>query len=248
MVDVKDIVLIVLFITLSFLLFVISIVAVIITANKQRMKQQASFEKELRTVEQEVQEETLSRVARELHDNIGQLLTVAHIQIKKNSIKHPEIKEELQPISHTIDDTVEQVKALGKSLNTDLLKDKGLLENISQEVNRIRSLERFQIHYTYDDSPLQLSQDYQLLLFRTFQEIVNNILKYAEAKEVTILLKGQPFELIVQDDGNGFNLEQEMNKGMGLRNVIKRTKLANLTCDITTSTGKGCIFKIYQSV
>lgn len=244
----NDLPLFIIAITLIILLLLAAVAIVIVIANRQRIKQQASFDKELRTVEQEVQEEMLTRISRELHDNIGQLLTVAHLQMKKNEILHPTLAPQLKPISNTIDDTVTQVKALGKSLNTDLLKDKGLKDNITQEVARIQLLDKFTISWQTDSPPLLLPKDNQLIVFRIFQEIINNTLKYAEATKVEIKLTSHPFRLQIKDNGKGFDLEQEKTKGMGLQNIEKRTKLANLTADITTSIGKGCIFTIYQSV
>ena len=234
--------------TLIILLLIATVAIVIFIATRQRLKQQAKYERELRTVEQEVQETVLTNLAQELHDNIGQLLTVMHMQAKKVEIKQPELKPTLSPIVDTINETTEQVRALGRSLNTDMLRNKGLVENISMEVARIRSLEKFAVDWQCDAKQVSLPMDNQLLVFRIFQELMNNTMKHANAKQVTITLNDAPFKLTVKDDGLGFDLQAANRKGMGMQNIVKRARIANLSCDIHTSPNEGCIFTIYQSV
>lgn len=244
----NDIAFIIIFITLIILLLIAGIAIIVIVANRQRVKREIAFEKELRTVEQEVQEQLLTNVSQELHDNIGQMLTVMHLQLKKGQVLHPEVSPLLQPVSNTLNDTIEQVKTLARGLNSDMIRRNGLERSITQEAARIGSLERFTVNYQYNDSPVQLSADAQLLIFRIFQEMLNNIMKHAEATEVDIRLEGSPFILEVKDNGKGFDPETKMNtgKGMGLANMVKRAKLAGLDCEILSSVGKGCIFILKQ--
>lgn len=244
----NDIAFIIIFITLIILLLIAGIAIIVIVANRQRVKREVAFEKELRTVEQEVQEQMLNNVSQELHDNIGQMLTVMHLQLKKGQVLHPEVSPLLQPVSNTLNDTIEQVKTLARGLNSDMIRRNGLERSIAQEAARIGSLERFTVTYQYNDGPVQLSADAQLLIFRIFQEVLNNIMKHAEATEVDIRLEGSPFMLEVKDNGKGFDPETKMNtgKGMGLANMVKRAKLAGLDCEILSSVGKGCIFILKQ--
>lgn len=241
-----NIVFIVIALTTTFLLLIAGIAIIIVIANRQRVKREADFEKELRTVEQEVQEELLTNVSQELHDNIGQMLTVMHLQIKKGQIKQPETAATLQPVSDTLNDTIDQVKSLARGLNSEMVQGNGLKNNIEMEVSRLRKLEKFSISLEHDDTEINLTPDKQLLIFRTYQEIMNNIMKHALASEVNITLQGTPFMLEVKDNGRGFDLDEKKlaGGGMGLSNVIKRSKLAGLTCQIFTSEGKGCIFML----
>lgn len=234
--------------TLIILLLIATVAIVIFIANRQRLKQQAKYERELRTAEQEVQESVLTNLAQELHDNIGQLLTVMYMQAKKEEIKQPELKLVLAPIVDTINETTDQVRALGRSLNTDMLRNKGLVENMTMEIERIRTLDKFSIDWQCTEDQTTLPKGDQLLVFRIFQELMNNTMKHAAAKQVSITLRNAPFKLVVKDDGLGFDLQAVMKKGMGMQNIVKRARIANLSCDINTSPGEGCTFTIYQSV
>jgi len=238
----------IIFTTLIILLLVTGIIISIVVANRIRITREVEFEKELRTVEQEVQEQMLTNVSQELHDNIGQMLTVMHLQLKKGQVKHPEVSPLLQPVSETLNDTIEQVKTLARGLNSDMVQDNGLRNNIIQETERLKKLDKFSLMREDDGVEIALSKDMQLLVFRIYQEMMNNVMKHSGATEVSIRLKGNPFLLEVKDNGQGFDREAQKGKGkgMGLSNIEKRSKIAGLTFDLVSSVGKGCIFILKQ--
>lgn len=244
-----NIVFVIVALTTTFLLLIAGIAIIIIIANRQRVKREVAFEKELRTVEQEVQEQLLTNVSQELHDNIGQMLTVMHLQVKKGQVKQPELAPILNPVSETINDTIHQVKTLARGLNSEMVQTNGLKNNIELEINRLQKLEKFKLNYTHDDSLTKLTTDTELLIFRIYQEIMNNIMKHSLATEVSIDFSGNPFMLKIQDNGKGFDLDEKTttHRGMGLSNIIKRSKLAGLNCEIIASAGKGCIFILNQT-
>lgn len=243
-----EIALTIIFTTLVILLLIAGIAIIIVIANRQRVKREVEFEKELRNVEQEVQEELLTNVSQELHDNIGQMLTVMHLQIKKRQVQEPEATHFLKPISDTLNETVDQVRALARGLNSEMIQNNGLTANIEQEVNRLAKLGKFQIDWTCDHNKPELSKDSQLLVFRIYQEVMNNIMKHAEATKVSVKMSSAPFSLSVTDNGIGFdfNKHSENQTSMGLSNIAKRAKLAGLMSEMITSEGKGCIFIIKQ--
>src|SRR5690606_30180875 len=190
----------IIFITLIILLLIAGIAIIVIVANRQRVRREVAFEKELRAVEQEVQEQMLTNVSQELHDNIGQMLTVMHLQLKKGQVKHPEISPLLQPVSETLNDTIEQVKKLARGLNSDMVARNGLRNSLVQETERIEKLERFTIDRQLDDADIELSADAQMITFRIYQEIMNNIMKHSGATRVEVSLQGNPFLLKVTDN------------------------------------------------
>lgn len=244
----ENVVFIIVFITLIILLLIAGIAIIIIIANRQRVKREVEFEKELRTVEQEVQEQLLTNVSQELHDNIGQMLTVMHLQLKKGQIKHPEVSPLLQPVSETLNETIEQVKTLARGLNSDMVQNNGLRNNITQEIERLKKLDKFTLNKVDDGIDIALSKDMQLLVFRIYQEMMNNVMKHSGATVVNVTLEGSPFMLKVEDNGQGFDADKQKDagSGMGLGNMIKRSQIAGLTCEIVSSIGKGCIFILKQ--
>jgi signal transduction histidine kinase len=243
--------------TLLILLLITGVIITIFLANRRHVQQevkmaqmQTNYEKELRTVENEVQEHTLNNISRELHDNIGQLLTLMRIQIEQEKLDHPDHVGILAPVDATLTDTIQQLRMLSHSLNSDVLEQNGLLQMIGQEIKRLRQFKAIAIDWQNDGKEPEIGKDRRIMAFRIFQEILNNMLKHAGAKNISVNLKtAGSFSLTVQDDGKGFDLQQTMRdgKGSGLKNMAKRAALANLHFHIDTAMGKGATFVLAET-
>ncbi len=243
--------------TLLILLLITGVIITIFLANRRHVQQeikmaqmQTSYEKELRTVENEVQEHTLNNISRELHDNIGQLLTLMRIQLEQEKLDHPDIAATLAPLDNTLSDTVQQLRLLSHSLNSDVLLQNGLLNMIEQEARRLRQFKAISINWQNDGTEPDLNKDQRIMVFRIFQEVLNNILKHAAARNIEVTLRAQNnFSLTIRDDGQGFDLQQTMRdgRGAGIKNMTKRAALANLHFHIDTAMGKGTTFVIAES-
>ncbi len=250
----NDIALTVVVTTLLILLLIAVVIITMILANRKHVAQevkmtqmQLDYEKELRTVEQEVQEQTLTNVARELHDNIGQLLTLMRIHLETQKLDGEEAKQKLAPIDDTLNDTIDQVRMLSHSLNTDHIATKGLLYVLDREAERLSKLNRMQIKWQNDGVDVDWDKGRKIMVFRMFQEIINNILKHAAAQHIIISMKcATGFELKIEDDGAGFDKEEVLNNnnGTGLQNLLKRAKLAGVSLDINSEKGEGSTFTI----
>ena len=254
-----EIVLSVISITLLVLLLVSGIVLVFFQSGRQRLKQQMelaqnklNYEKELRQVETEVSEEIMGQFAQELHDNIGQLLTAVHIHLENLKIDHPDMKEGFKPMEIYLSEVTQQLRLLSRTLNTDYIGHIGLLAAIEVEVSRIKSLRRFQVHWQTVSGSSNLDKNQELMVFRLFQEIIQNALRHSLAKNVYIIVNNanETFTLKVEDDGKGFDVETTMqsNKASGLRNIIKRARWAGMDCEINSSPGKGCTIELKKKL
>ncbi len=216
--------------------------------SRQEMAQmELDYQKELRAIESEVQEATLSHVAGELHDNIGQLLTFMRLQLEKEKLRRPESLPSLEPISDTLKSTMQQVRLLSHSLSNDFITDGGLQRVIAQEAERLDGLGRFEVSFRTDNVEPELSKDARIIAFRIFQEALGNTLKHAQAKRLEITLNGgSGFQLQLLDDGKGFDLRQAMinQNGLGLKNMYRRAHMAGLQCELQSAPGTGCIFTL----
>jgi len=246
-----EVVLSVISVTLLVLLLVAGIVLVFFQSGKQRLKQQMelaqsklNYEKELRKVETEVSEEIMGQFAQELHDNIGQLLTAVHIQLENLKIDHPELKDGFKPMQIYLSEVTQQLRLLSRTLNNDYIGHIGLLGAMEVEINRIKSLRRFEVHWQLVTGSSNLSKEQELMVFRVFQEIIQNCLRHSLAKNVYISVTNanESFEMKMEDDGKGFDVDNTLksNKASGLRNIIKRSQWAGVECTINSAPGKGC--------
>lgn len=232
--------------TLVILLLVAVVFITIVLANRRHVQQEVKYERELRVAEQEVTEQVLAHVGRELHDNIGQLLTVMHMQMEQQRIMNPPAIPIITPLSETLGQAIREVRHLGKSLNSDLLENNGLANTIQNEVARLRKLEKYGIVWEHDGEP-QLNKDQKIIAFRIFQEIINNALKHSDADNISIVMSGSNgFRLVVSDNGKGFDADAMMRSaaGSGLKNMVMRAEMAKLKCHIAATVNKGATFTL----
>lgn len=240
-------------ITLVILLLVAGIIITFFIAGRQRIRQEMAmaeakltFEKELRQVETEVSENMMSQFAEELHDNIGQLLTALHIQVENQKLDHPELTESFKPVEIYLSEINQQLRMLSRTFNNDYVGRVGLVAAIQLEVDRLKTLKRFDVQFDQLPGPSNLEKNQELMVFRIFQEIVQNALRHSSAGLLTVSIQnsGKDFQLTVKDDGKGFSKDEilQSNKASGLRNILKRARLAGVDCSITTNPGEGCLF------
>lgn len=238
----ENLITILFFSAVTIFLLVAGVVTVVLLASRQRSKQQLAYEKELRATQQEIQSQLLNQVSSELHDNIGQLLTLLRIQMETVRMKHAGTGISLEAMNDTLSATVQQVRALSHSLSSDMLDQKGLLETIGNEVKRLQQIGHFKLVFVHDDREPVLEKDQKLMVFRIFQELINNVLKHAAAKNVSISLRGRDqFTLEIIDDGNGYDADQLLvsSQGAGLKNILRRAELARLNCQLNSAPGQG---------
>lgn len=239
--------------TFTFLLFATFIIFFVLLFQRrqlQNLQEKASLhaqhQQEILQVQLEIQNQTLQHVSGELHDNIGQLLSVARLQLNMLEIETLPTTEKIVEVNEVIAKTIHELRALSKSLDSDFVKDFGLVESLSHELQRIRSAGNYQTEIVVEGQAYRLDGQKEIVLFRVAQEILNNILKHAGAKNIQVKLHymPEPFILTVQDDGKGFDYEavlgREMSKsGAGLRNIQRRTEMLGGTCIFQTAQNKG---------
>lgn len=252
----NDIVFTLVVVTLVILLLITGVIITMFISNRRNAQQevkiaqmQLDYERELRKVQDEVQEQVMANIGRELHDNIGQLLRVALMQVDQQKFVTTNSGPLLQATSETLTHTIEEVRRLSKSLNSDLLEVQGLANTIQNEVNRLQQIGKYNVSFASDSEP-QLTKDQKVITFRIFQEILNNIMKHSGAKNINISITGENnFRMVVKDDGKGFDLDEMMRsaKGSGLKNMVKRAELAKMVCRIDTAINKGTIFTLEQT-
>jgi len=247
--DIKNLILIT---TLIFLIAPVSILLYISVYNRRKKRHieekalmQLTFDAEITKTQLEVREQTMQTIGADLHDNIGQLLSLTSLTL--NSIELDNAPKARQKIDTAIDLTVRSIKEmrlLGKLLQGDQLVVLGLSEAIRHEINWVEKSGSFRVVYENDnDLPAVNSPEKDLILFRILQEILNNIIKHAKATQISIALSHSDEQLClkVADNGIGFNTEDLLKReaGMGLQNIQKRATIIGGEASITSSPGEG---------
>lgn len=217
------------------------------TQNRQeKANLHAQYQQEILQSQLEIQNQTLQHISGELHDNIGQLLSVARLHLNMLEEEETATPAQIREVNDVVDKTIQELRGLSKSLDGDFVKDFGLMESLSHELLRIRATGKYQTEIVIEGEPYRLEGQKEIVLFRVVQEILNNALKHAAAKNITVTLHYEPaqFTLTVQDDGKGFDLEKitgrEMSQsGAGLRNIKRRTELVGGSCKTESAPGEG---------
>ncbi|WP_296704486.1 ATP-binding protein [Algoriphagus sp.] len=208
--------------------------------NRQKMDQiKSEHEKTLLNIENEIQQETLTYVGRELHDNIGQLLSLAKLYLGSSK---PEKQSEGR---ETINQVITEVRALSKNLNLDWVESLTIVEFIEEQLAKIESTGYCK---TSLESELELGdfpKDQKLVLIRVIQEILNNAMKHASPDLIAIKIKSSENQKVIeiQDNGKGFDTSIESN-GSGMFNLKKRMETIGGNFSITSSVGNGTLIHL----
>jgi signal transduction histidine kinase len=193
----------------------------------------------------ESEENERQRLARELHDGVGQLLSASKLNLSSLTSNNctPEEKLRLQQSMDTIDDSIKEIRNISHNMVPDVLLNLGFVRAVQDFISRVNQTNKLKIHFEsngFEES--MLDNTGKLMLYRIIQESVNNTIKYAEATQVSIQLSADTTEisLLMEDNGKGFDVYEAKQKGgIGLRNIQLRTDYLKGKLDIESSPKNG---------
>ena len=242
------------FFALFFLFFLVLIIFYFRKLFKMRAEREqleAQIAEEVNNARNEIQQLTLNNISQEIHDNVGQLLSLAKMQL--NLIEEaPEkdgnlIRETKENISKAMSD----LRDLAKGMSSDRIKVLGLYDSVIQEAERISKVGAFTIEVNCSGDKKEPNHQKQLVIFRVIQECFQNIIKHAQATEVNIFFTYQPggMDISIQDNGRGFEFNPEKfgsaTGGLGLMNLFNRVNLVGGTAKVNSAPGKGTQVLLY---
>ncbi len=201
---------------------------------------------ELLNSRMEIQEQTLDSVSREIHDNIGQKLTLAKLNLNVLMSPDNKLHPAIQKTSTLIGCVISELRDLSRSMNSEVMLDNGLINALQNEANHLRKFGLFEVDLLIEGEKYKVDAKTELLMFRITQESVNNIIKHAEAQKIVFKLNYLPHELSLSiiDDGKGFRLSEIKRRGMGMFNIEKRCMMMGATHSIESENGKGTIINL----
>lgn len=236
------------------LLAVFSIVAVIIIGIllylRYRLRQKALLN-ELLLEEQnarnkaiiEAEEKERVRIARELHDGIGQQLSAAKMNLSAFEEKvDTEHRDNYQAVIRLVDDAVKEVRSVSHNMMPNALIKQGLSSAVRDFINKMQPATGLKISLEIIGMNERLNSNIEIVLYRVLQECVNNIIKHARASTVNIQMvkHGQILSVMVEDNGRGFDSSRVNHfEGIGLKNIISRVQFLNGTVDFDSTIGHG---------
>ncbi len=205
---------------------------------------QTKFEQELLQTQLEIQEQTLKTISQEIHDNVGQVLSLAKLNL--NTLQFSEGEDRQVKIDNSISlvgKAINDLRDLSRSMNGDKIADLGLHEAIENELKIIQNTGQFATRVTVSGKPYKLQPQSEMVIFRIVQECLNNILKHSKAKNISADIVYQPgnYKLNIRDDGAGFDKKAltASRTGIGLKNMESRAALIGATFRIDSSMENG---------
>jgi two-component system, NarL family, sensor kinase len=210
------------------------------------------YERETLKSQLEIQEETFKNIGQELHDNIGQMLSVVKLSLAVLPLTDKdEAWEPVQGARQVLNKAMIDLANLTKSLHTDRIAQIGLAESIHFELESINRTGLMAVDFSVDGLEQSLDDQKSIVLFRIFQENLNNILKHSKAKTIEVVLGYQDdkFTMKIADDGIGFNVSEKKNStssaaGVGLKSIFNRAKLIGAEINMQSEPGYGTIVTI----
>jgi signal transduction histidine kinase len=212
---------------------------------RDKLTMKKDLEQQLLQSRIEVQEQTFQQIGKELHDNVGQLLSTSRmlIGLTERELKNP--PDTLLTANATLGQAINEIRSLAKSLDKEWLERFSFSENIQTVIDRINAGELIKASYE-EQEPLLLPSDEQIILFRIVQEAVQNAVKHANPLSISILLQKEEegYSIQIKDNGRGFDTAT-VKRNMGLTNMEHRIHLLKGRVAVQSSPGKGTEVKLF---
>lgn len=208
--------------------------------NAMIYEKEITFQKTLNSALIESQEHLLNNISQDLHDDAGQQLTVINFQLEHFKLDWPDSAADLNPVSESLAHLADSLRKVSHSLNHQWLSQNGLIKAIAQEVERIKKNKLIQIEYSEKAGNKTFKPEEQIVLFRIFQECLNNAFKHARASQISIQINQNPFSISILDNGIGFDRTRlNTAQGIGIANCIQRASVINYHFDIQSQPNQG---------
>lgn len=192
----------------------------------------------------ESQRQLMAILARDFHDDIGQQLTVMNFGIERFRLDTPENEPIWSELSSLLSRASDSVRMLSHTLGS--LADQDLVEAIRTECDRIESYSGMTVHFTASDHD-HWEETEKVVLYRIFQECVNNALKHANARNLYISLQRKPVVTFsFRDNGSGFDIIQKKENSFGLESMRTRAKRSGFSLSVESAIGNGTLIKVIK--
>jgi signal transduction histidine kinase len=191
------------------------------------------------------QEEERKRISRDLHDDVGTKLSalklfLSSLHERAFNTNNEEIKFLAESSEQYITEAMQDIRRLLLNLSPAVLEEFGYSTAVEGLVNKINETKQIHFNLVMFGMKNRLPKDYELALYRITQELINNVLKHAEAKYVSLQIgqRDKKIILMIEDDGKGFDVHAHKD-GYGLQNLEARTQLMHGIMTIDSQPGKG---------
>lgn len=237
------------------------IVFFVLVYQKKMIRQEVALER-MKTEHQrkllnatiETQEKERQRIAKDLHDEVGAMLSVIKMgiaQFERKAKELPQAKEIAAETKENVTETINNVRRISKDLMPVALMKLGLAPALKGMFEKLQNIEGVEIEFKQSGEAIRLPSNVALGLYRVIQESLNNCLKHAEATKIECLLhyESSQLQLSFLDNGKGFDIEalkqsEDSTRGLGLKSIESRVNMVGGQLKHTSAPGNGTQIEI----
>jgi two-component system, NarL family, sensor kinase len=206
---------------------------------------ESQFQQTLLQTQLEIQEQTLKTISEEIHDNIGQVLSLAKLNL--NTLPNSD-EPKIQDTKNLVSKAITDLRNLSHSMHGDIIAELGLQQSIVNELRIIESTKAFATELKVTGAVYKLNAQKEMVLFRMVQEALHNIVKHSSAANIIVTMQYVPtvFILTIADNGKGFDLTllNEQGNGIGIHSMHNRAKIIGASFKMSSTLGNGTVITI----
>lgn len=229
----------------SIILFVLYYQKRMVQEQFKRQQMELDYQKKMMDAALESQENERRRVAGDLHDSIGAMLSTIRVSLITQAKRSHADVESITESKKMLDDTIDSVRRISRDLMPSTLEKFGLTQAVKEMCERFQSTSSLPIHYHEEGEIHAISKKRELMIFRIVQELINNALKHAHATVINVTIQSsETLQVTVADNGIGFDVQAQQNdmrtgKGLGLFNIENRARLIGAEVEFESVLQKG---------
>ncbi|HEY4206615.1 MAG TPA: histidine kinase, partial [Puia sp.] len=185
---------------------------------KEKEIMRATYDKIILQSQLEIQEQTFNVISSELHDNVGQILSLAKVQINIMNERQDQSREMLGEVKDNISKAMNDLRDIARGLSSDRIRMMNLYDTVEEELGRVNKLGILHAVARKDGRECRIDDQKKLILFRIIQEGVQNCLKHAAASElqVNFCYEDNALKVCIKDNGKGFDHQEILQRPIGL--------------------------------
>lgn len=226
--------------TITFLILTAFFITLVVVFQRNiARKQQELFKAVLSS-----QENERERIGRDLHDDVGPLLSTVKLMLEGLKDKHGaenDFSEDVQHLGGILDQAITGVRTSSHNLTPSVLTNMGLLAAVKELINDINRSGMIKVEFESNNWPKNVELSASLNIYRVIQELLNNSIKHSEANTVKVKMLAIQNDITIEvsDDGKGFNLRGPARKGIGMKNIAGRVKILKGQTTVYSQSGMG---------
>lgn len=234
--------------------FLFLLIVLLLLYNRYHLKQKNRYQQEHNRQQNELfnvivstQDQERKRIAQDLHDSLGSVLSAAKLKLSALESSRtgftPEQQETYQSSLELLNEAVAELRLISHNIMPATLSKLGLLAALQNLIDKISSKSGIQFSFAAHGFDSRLDENTEISIYRITLELINNIVKHAAANKASVQLIHYPgyINLVVEDNGQGFDSGRALRekKGIGLGNIISRVEYLKGSIEIDSSPGKG---------